>query len=73
MISSGPTLGPDWASFAREDSEDADKDVYRVHSNKRGINVWITPLILPVMTQLLRDINARVCGFLLICMAHVLM
>ncbi|KAL1942384.1 hypothetical protein VTO73DRAFT_5986 [Trametes versicolor] len=61
-ISSGPTLGPDWSGFAREESGNADKDVYRVHSNKRGINVWVTPLILPVMTQLLRDISARQLG-----------
>lgn len=56
----GTVLGPDWSGAGREDKEELNKDTFRLRS-RRGIILWITPLILPVASQLLRDINARVC------------
>ncbi|KAI0358672.1 hypothetical protein OH77DRAFT_1587674 [Trametes cingulata] len=41
---------------AREDAGDVDRSTYRVHS-KRGVDVWVTPLLLPIVTQLLMDVH----------------
>ncbi|KAI0645908.1 hypothetical protein C8Q79DRAFT_910949 [Trametes meyenii] len=40
-----------------EGDEGTGRSIYRVGS-KRGISVWVTPLILPAATPLMKDINA---------------
>ncbi len=42
-----------------EDSEDVDWTTFRVRSHD-GVDVWITPLVLLVLTQLLPDLSANV-------------
>ncbi|KAI0762082.1 hypothetical protein BD413DRAFT_680921 [Trametes elegans] len=44
-----------WQTLCCEEREDEDKTIYRIHS-KHGVNLWITPLILPVVTHLLQDV-----------------
>ncbi|KAI0368271.1 hypothetical protein BV20DRAFT_969313 [Pilatotrama ljubarskyi] len=49
--------GPEPHLTGRQDAEGLDKSTYRLRS-KHGIDIWITPLILPAMTQLLMDIQS---------------
>ncbi|KAH9929533.1 uncharacterized protein BXZ73DRAFT_47994 [Epithele typhae] len=44
-----------WTDADRDDPEDGNKSVFRVHS-KDGVIVWITPLVLPVISYLLADL-----------------
>ncbi|KAI0633565.1 hypothetical protein C8Q77DRAFT_1157760 [Trametes polyzona] len=54
----GSGLGPDWQGVSNEDNTDVDKDTYRLYV-RRDIDVWVTPLVLPVVTQLMRGVNAK--------------
>ncbi|OSD07084.1 hypothetical protein PYCCODRAFT_793525 [Trametes coccinea BRFM310] len=49
-------LGPAWRVPMCQDRQDIDRTTYRMRS-KRGVIVWLTPLILPVVAQLLEDIS----------------
>ena len=48
-----------WADIGQDDTEECDKTVIRAHS-KHGAYLWMTPLILPVVNQLLTDLDASV-------------
>ena len=52
-------LAAAWTYKEREDDEHLDKTTYRIHS-RDGIRVCITPMILPVATYLLADIESGV-------------
>ncbi|RDX54978.1 hypothetical protein OH76DRAFT_1397305 [Lentinus brumalis] len=43
-----------WGELGHNEREDSDRSIFRVHS-KDNVIVWITPLVLPVITQLLSD------------------
>jgi hypothetical protein len=45
-----------------DESADVDKIIIRVRM-ERGIQVFITPLIAPALTQILQDINLNVSSF----------
>ncbi|KAI0663325.1 hypothetical protein C8Q70DRAFT_1102776 [Cubamyces menziesii] len=56
-VTHGTVIGPSWRGFACEESEDVDMSTYRMRS-KRGFRIWVTPLVLPAATQLLKDISS---------------
>ncbi len=48
-----------WGELGHNEREDSDRSIFRVHS-KDSVIVWITPLVLPVITQLLSDLGHNV-------------
>ncbi|CDO69204.1 hypothetical protein BN946_scf185042.g106 [Trametes cinnabarina] len=52
----GSVLGSSWRVPMCQEKDEIDRTTLRVRS-KRGPVIWITPLVLPAMTQLLEDIS----------------
>ena len=48
-----------WAETDSHDGQDLDKTTFHVRS-KDGVVIWITPMVLPIVTQLLADISSGV-------------
>ena len=48
-----------WANMSDHDVEDVDATTLRIRS-KDGIDIWMSPLVLPAMTQLLSDLSSGV-------------